>query len=122
MSFVSGSCSPRGSSIGSSHSRPGSYEVSRCSACVAVSMPRLYGRSLRRACHRSVTVSLRGGVDFLQAVDDQVEAELERAHVPMRAVGHVLVTVLTQIWKGLGGDHLLEHLLHLRLLFLAEGM
>jgi Zinc-binding dehydrogenase len=32
-----------------------------------------------------------------RAAQDQVEAELERAHVPMRAVAHVLLCVLAQV-------------------------
>src|SRR5437763_14151721 len=42
MSFVTRPCTTRGSSGGWSHSRPGSYVVSRCSVCDAVSTTRFY--------------------------------------------------------------------------------
>src|SRR6266516_867042 len=46
MSLASRSCTIRGSSMASSQSRPGWYEVSRCSVCVAVST--LQGKHGRR--------------------------------------------------------------------------
>src|SRR5437879_339733 len=53
-------------------------------------------------------LSLLGVVDLLEAVEDQVEAELERADVVQRAFGQVLLGVFVQIRVLVGGNHPLE--------------
>src|SRR5690242_18828126 len=84
MSLASRSCTIRGSSMASSHSRPGWYEVSRCSVCVAVST--LQGKHGILALGGPATDSPAEAMDRkqrisylpLEAMDDEMRAEMER--------------------------------------------
>jgi len=43
-------------------------------------------------------------VDLLQSVEDEIEAELERAHFAVRAFGEVLLGVLVEVRIDVGRD------------------
>src|SRR5215208_4209496 len=66
--------------------------------------------------------SSRRGADLLEAVEDQVEPELERAHFAVRALAEVLLGVLVEVRKRVDGDCLRELLLEVRDLFCGVGV
>ncbi len=61
-------------------------------------------------------------VDLLEAVDDQIEPELERAHLAVRAFAEVLQGVFMEVRIRIGGDRLRELCLEVRDLLCRVGV
>src|SRR6267154_1002951 len=76
-----------------------------CSACARI--PVSAGRSgISKTGTGGARPSSRlfGDANLLESVEDEVEAELERAHVAVRAVREMLFTVLVQVRVHVDGD------------------